>query len=113
MTDGEFLEELVIRLNLIIEADKDRASAVFGTPLVHARYASVGHFLGQLAMPRTITKEASAEEVRNVKFIVPVVEDQRITRFETVTGVELQARHAAAAKAAEEAKKTEPDPKVH
>jgi hypothetical protein len=113
MTDGDFLEELVIRLNLIIEADKDRATKIFGTPLFHAGYASVGHFLGQLAMPRTITKEATADEVRNVKFIAPVVEDQRITRFEALTGAELQKRHLEAAKAAEEAKKTDPDPKVH
>jgi hypothetical protein len=100
MTDAEFVDELVARLNLLLKADADRANAVFGTPLAHAAYASVGHFVGQLAMPRHITREASVDDVQNVKFVAPVVEDRRIMKFEAVTGAELQKRHAKAAQGA-------------
>lgn len=96
MNDPEFVDELVTRLNLVIDADPERANAVFGVSLQGAGYASVGHFIGQLAMPRHITKEATASDVENVKFVVPVVEDQRIVKFESVTGAELQRRHETA-----------------
>lgn len=104
MTDAEFAEELVARLNLVLEADHPRATAVFATSLHKAGYASVAHFIGQLAMPRHITKEATADDVQNVKFVAPVIEDQRIVKFEAVTGEELQERHMAAAKGAQEKK---------
>lgn len=96
MNDSEFAEELVARLNLFISANPDRAHATLFVPLSHAGYASVGHFVGQLAMPRNITSEATAEDLKNVKFVAPVLEGARIVRFETVTGAELQRRHAAA-----------------
>ena len=105
MTDAEFTDELVARLNLLIEADAERANKVFTTPLHAAAYASVGHFVGQLAMPRHITKEASADDVTGVKFVVPVVEDQRIVKFEALSGGELQERHETAAKAAQAVQK--------
>lgn len=109
MTDAEFADELVTRLNLLLKADPQRANAVFTTPLAHAAYASVGHFVSQLAMPRHITKDASADDVKGVKFIAPVIEDQKIVKFEALTGDQLQKRHSEAAKAAEDAK----GPKVH
>jgi len=113
MTDAEFTDELVERLNLLLEADPKRANTVFTTPLHNAAYASVGHFVGQLAMPRHITKEATADDVTGVKFVVPVVEDQRIVKFEALSGGELQERHEAAAKAAEVIKKNGNGSSVH
>lgn len=112
MHDAEFADELVTRLNLMLEADPARANAVFTTPLGHAAYASVGHFVSQLALPRHITKEATADEVKEVKFIAPVISDQTIVKFEALTGDQLQQRHAEAAEAAEAAEKAK-DPKVH
>jgi hypothetical protein len=109
MNDAEFADELVTRLNLLLEADVQRANAVLTTPLAHAAYASVGHFVSQLAMPRHITKEATADEVKEVKFIAPVIEEQRIVKFEALTGDQLQQRHAEAAAAQAGSK----DPKVH
>lgn len=97
MTDAEFVDELVTRLNLTLEADQNRANSAFSTPLGHAGYASVAHFIGQLGMPRGINETASADDVLNVKFIVPIVEGGRIMGFEGVTGSELQNRHAKAA----------------
>jgi hypothetical protein len=110
MTDAEFTDELVARLNLFLEADLDRANAVLTSPLHRAGYASVGHFVGQLAMPRHITREASAQEVSDVKFVAPVVEDQKIVKFESLSGAELQERHAAAAR---EAQRRAEDQKTH
>lgn len=113
MTDAEFADELVARLNLVLEADLNRTNAVLMTALHHAGYASVGHFVSQLAMPRNITEETSADDVRNVKFIAPVVRDQKIVKFEALTGEELQTRHAAAAKSTEDVTKDDLGSKAH
>jgi len=45
--------------------------------------------------------------------VVPVVEDQRIVKFEALSGGELQERHEAAAKAAEVIKKNGNGSPVH
>jgi len=108
MTDAEFVEELAARLNLVLEADADRTNVVLGSSLTHAGYASVGHFVSQLGLPRGIAPETHPDVLRNVKFLVPVVEDRRIVKFNAITGQELQQRHekdaAAAAKAAQSSK---------
>lgn len=93
MTDAEFVEEMAARLNLVLEADPQRATHVLGTSLTHVGYASVGHFVSQLAIPRGIDPTTSPDVLKNVKFLVPVIEDGRIVKFDAVTGEELQQRH--------------------
>lgn len=99
MTDAEFVEELAERLNLFLQADPGRANAALLTPMSHAGYASVGHLLGQFCLPRGINPSADPATVENVKFLVPVIEDRRIVKFEAVTGQELQERHRQMAEA--------------
>jgi len=97
MTDAEFIEEMATRLNLLIEGDADRATAVLTASLAHAGYANVGHFLGQMCLPRGITPATAPEELQNVKFLMPVMGKGRIARFEAVTGAQLQEKAAQAA----------------
>lgn len=118
MTDDEFMEELVARVNLFLDADLHKANKVLCTPLPHAGYASVGHFLGMLALPRSFNPgTASPEEVANVKMVMPVIRENTITEFALVAGSDLQKR----AQATKERLKNEssedaedaPDSKVH
>lgn len=102
MTDSEFIEEMATRLNLLIEGDPARAAVVLTTPLVRAGYANVGHFLGQMCLPRGITQDTDPAELQNVKFLMPVMEGGRIARFEAVTGAELQEKAGQAAQGAAE-----------
>jgi hypothetical protein len=96
MTDAEFAEELVVRLNLFLEADNMRAGATLTTSLAHVGYANVGHFLGQLCMPRGVDMNTPPESLKDVKFLMPVLDEkQGIKAFKAVTGEELQERHAA------------------
>ena len=88
------LSELAARLNLVLEADAERANFVLGSSLAHAGYASVGHFISQLGLPRGIDPTTPPDALKNVKFLVPVIEEQRIRRFEALTGEELQEKHA-------------------
>ena len=97
MTDSEFIEEMATRLNLLLEGDSDRALAALTVSLTHAGYANVGHFLGQMCLPRGITPATSPDELQNVKFLMPVMEGGRIVQFQAVTGAELQEKAAEAA----------------
>jgi SNF2 family DNA or RNA helicase len=112
MTDAEFADELATRLNLFLEADALRAGATLTSSLAHVGYANVGHFLGQLCLPRGVDISTDPEELKNVKFLMPVLDEKNgIKAFQTVTGEELQQKHAAMQKQAEEAAKDEP--KIH
>jgi hypothetical protein len=115
MTDAEFVEELATRLNLLIEADSNRAQAVLTMPLLQAGYANVGHFLGQMCCPRGITDQTAPKDLQDVKFLMPVLDGERIARFRSVTGSELQQKAAEAAqKRADAAAAKDPgDPKIH
>lgn len=110
MTDEEFVDELVARLNHFIELNPDRANAVLCTELLKAGYASVGHFVGQLAMPRGLGPQTKAEDLQNVKFVLPLIEDGKIVKFEGVPGTELQER---AQRFKPEPPQGPEDPKVH
>ena len=114
MTDEEFLEEMAARLNLFIEGDAKRAHVTLATPLTHAGYASVGHFLGQLCSPRGITEKTEADLLQNVKFLMPEFDEGRITGFQAVTGADLQKRVAEGAQKAQAAAAQKKDKsKVH
>jgi len=110
MNDLEFVEELAKRLNLLLEADSDRLQLVLGVPLSHAGYASVGHFISQLGLPRGITQDTPAKAVENVKFLVPVIEKGRILKFEVLTGDELYESHM---KKMMDGPKKDPGPGLH
>jgi hypothetical protein len=111
MTDDEFVAELATRLNLFLQSDDQRSQAVLTTPLMHAGFASVGHFLGQICCPRGITDQSPPEQLENVKFLMPHIDKGRIVRFECVTGAELQER---VKEAAQEAESEGPDgTKIH
>lgn len=90
MTDNDFVSELVERLNLFLKGSPERANRVLRTPLLHAQYATVGHFLGQLGLPRHITKDTEIKDMEKTLFIVPCFNEQRITHFRTATGKEIQ-----------------------
>jgi hypothetical protein len=92
MTDDEFTEELVARINHIIELDPERANLILCTELMQGGYASVGHFLGQLAMPRGVGPTTAAKDLANVKFVLPLVVDGKIVKFEGIAGADLQKR---------------------
>lgn len=95
MTDAEFVDELVARLNLFLEIDPLRAKATLTSSLAHVGYANVGHFLGQFCLPRGVDETTAPEDLTNVKFVMPLLdEDQGIKGFQTVTGEELQQKHA-------------------
>lgn len=95
MTDAEFADELVVRLNLFLDADNLRASATLTTSLAHVGYANVGHFIGQLCLPRGVGADTAPESLQNVKFVMPILDEKRgIKAFKTVTGEELQQKHA-------------------
>jgi len=114
MTDEEFVNELTTRLNLFLEVGDERAQATLTTPLMHVGYASVGHFLGQLCCPRGISDTTPPEQLQNVKFLMPVVDDGRITSFQAVTGAELQRRVGEMAKkAAQDTTEPSDGDKVH
>lgn len=107
MTDAEFVEELVVRLNLWLDGDPNRANRALLTPLSHAGYSNVGHFMSQLCFPR----HGLAHPQDEIRFLVPTIEDQRITRFQALTGAELQARHEETAQKAAETMVSRPAPK--
>jgi len=91
MTDDEFIEELVTRLNMFLEMDQERANKTLMTPMAHAGYANVGHFLGQFCLPRGTGMDTPAEELKDVKFLLPeVAAEGGITGFRAVTGEQLQ-----------------------
>ena len=95
MTDAEFAEELVTRLNLFLDADNARAAATLTTSLAHVGYANIGHFIGQLCMPRGVDQNTPPEQLKDVKFLMPVLDEKRgIKAFKAVTGEELQEQHA-------------------
>lgn len=95
MTDAEFVEEIAKRLNLLLEADQNRAQQILTTPMVHVQYANVGHFLGQLGLPRGLGRDTPPEDMREVKFLMPVIDENgRIKEFEAVTGQDLEERAA-------------------
>lgn len=115
MTDDEFMEELVARVNLFLEADLDKANRVLCTPLTHAGYASVGHFIGMLTLPRSLNPvTATPAEMANVKMVMPVIRENMITAFTLVAGADLQKRAQQTPKAEDsEGAEDAPDPKVH
>lgn len=92
MNDGEFADEVARRLNRFLEVDNVRAAATLTSSLAHVGYANVAHFMGQLCLPHGMTQKTPPEEMQNVKFLLPVVDQQerRITGFRTATGAELQ-----------------------
>jgi len=95
MTDAEFADELVARLNLFLEGDNARAAATLTTSLAHVGYANVGHFVGQLCLPRGVDMTTPPESLKDVKFLMPVLDEKRgIKAFRAVTGEELQVKHA-------------------
>ena len=97
MTDAEFMDELVVRLNLMMEADVNRTSGILGIPLKHLGYANVVHFISHLGFPRGTGGKTAEEAIKAVKFIVPVSnEDGRITGFEAVSTEELHRREESA-----------------
>lgn len=110
MTDAEFTDELVARLNRFIEADPDRANVILCTSLLNAGYASVGHFVGQLGMPAGLSPGTKPEDLQNVKFILPLVVEGRIVKFEGIAGTELQER---AQRFKSEPPKDPSDPNLH
>jgi hypothetical protein len=97
MTDAEFVDELVERLNLWLQGDPDRANKVLLTPLGHAGYANVGHLFSQFCFPRGMDLTKPPESVDEVRFLFPVVEDRRITAFRSLSGAEMQEHHRAMA----------------
>ena len=111
MTDNEFIEELAARLTLFLEGDRRRATSVLTCPLGFAGYANVGHFLGQLALPRGLDHNTSAEQLEGTLFLTPVIEEGIVTKFEAIPGRELDKRHQEAAERMKEAQKD--DSKIH
>jgi hypothetical protein len=89
-SDNAFVEELAKRLNTFLEQSPDRANAVLATPMPYAGYAGVAHFLGELSLPKGIGAEVSPEEIQSALFLFPVIEDNKIKRFDVVTGEFLQ-----------------------
>ena len=115
MTDDEFMEELVARVNLFLEADLHKANQVLCTPLIHAGYASVGHFIGTLALPRTLNPvTASPEEMAKVKMVMPIIRENMIAKFTLVAGADLQKQAQQQAKSeVSEGAEDAPDRKIH
>lgn len=110
MTDAEFADELVIRLNLFLDADNMRAGATLTTSMAHVGYANVGHFLGQICMPRGVDMATPPEDLKDVKFLMPILDEKRgIKAFQAVTGEELQQRAAEMQKKMDEQKAKEPE----
>jgi hypothetical protein len=100
MTDAEFVDELVERVNLWLQADPDRANKALLTPLGHAAYANVGHLLSQFCFPRGLDFTKPPPEMGDVRFLVPVIEDRRITAFRSLSGAEMQEHHQSMAQRA-------------
>ena len=92
MTDAEFVTELARRLNTFLEQNPDRANVALSTPLAHAGYAGVAHFLGELAMPSGLTNSSKMGELGDALFLYPDIQNNRIARFEVVPGSELAER---------------------
>jgi hypothetical protein len=84
MADIEFVKELADRLNEYLRLNPERAVATLATPLAHAGYASVAHFLGQLSMPRNLKGDDLTNPGAGC-FLVPLVEDNRITGFQALS----------------------------
>ena len=111
MTDAEFADELVVRLNLFLDADNLRAGATLTTSLAHVGYANVGHFLGQLCMPRGVDMTTPPEDLKNVKFLMPSIDEKRgIKAVQSVTGEELQQK---AAEMQQQRDGPKADPEIH
>lgn len=106
MTDAEFVDELATRLNAFLAQDFERAQYVLLMPLARAGYASVGHFLGEVGLPRGITRKTPEGELADVRFLVPEIRQDMIVKFLTVTGAELQER-------AQKTPEKPEDPQVH
>jgi hypothetical protein len=89
MTDADFVKELARRLNTFLEQAPERANGVLATPMPHAGYAGVAHFLGELGMPKGVTDQTNMGDLQETLFLFPIIEDHRIVHFEVVTGVDL------------------------
>jgi hypothetical protein len=89
MTDAEFVTELAQRLNTFLEQDNTRANLVLATPMPHAGYAGVAHFLGELGMPVGVDQAASQDDIKEALFLFPNITNRMITDFSVVTGAEL------------------------
>jgi hypothetical protein len=89
MTDAEFVTELARRLNTFLEQSPERANLVLATPMPHAGYAGVAHFLGELGMPHGVEAATSKEDIKDALFLYPNVVNRKITDFSVVTGAEL------------------------
>lgn len=83
--ESEFVRELAERLNSFLKQDPERANAVLATPIPHAKYTGVAHFLGVLALPPHATDETYTPSADQL-FLYPIIENQRIQRFEVVSG---------------------------
>jgi len=89
MTDADFVMELARRLNTFLEQAPERANGVLATPMPHAGYAGVAHFLGELALPKGASKDVNMADLQETLFLFPIIEDHHIIHFEVVTGVDL------------------------
>ena len=93
MTDADFVKELARRLNTFLEQAPERANAVLATPIPHAGYAGVAHFLGELAMPSGITDKVKMGDLQEALFLYPTIDDShRIVKFEVMLGSDLAKR---------------------
>ena len=89
MTDAEFVTELARRLNTFLEQNPERANMVLATPLPHAGYAGVAHFLGELGMPKGVDAITSEEQIAELLFLYPNVENKMITNFAVMSGADM------------------------
>jgi len=115
MTHAEFADELVIRLNQFLDADRMRAGATLTTSMAHVGYANVAHFMGQLCLPPGVDMQTPPESLKDVKFLMPVLDEKRgIKAFQAVTGDELQQKAAEMQqKMAEQVEPEEDESKIH
>lgn len=91
-SDRDFLEELARRLNVLLSRDVDRMNGALSIPMASSGYANLGHFLGSLGLAPRLTSPFQPKEVHDLNFLVPIIEERKIVRFEVLTGRELEHR---------------------
>lgn len=95
LSDKDFLEELARRLNVLLERDVDRMNGALSVPMAHAGFANLGHFLGSLGLAPRVASPFQPRDVHDLLFLVPIIEDRKIVKFEVLTGRELEQRSEA------------------
>lgn len=92
MDDNDFVTEMARRINTFFEQNEERARTALMMPVFQAGYASVAHFLGELCMPKGITKDSDPEALAEKLILLPKSGDQGLTGVEVLTMAQFEER---------------------